>query len=264
MKKLAVVQSNYIPWKGYFDLINSVDEFILFDDVQFTRRDWRNRNLIKTPRGLEWLTIPVAVKGQYHQTICDTQINEPGWGAKHWASLVHNYSKAPHFERYQPVFEPLYRARESSLSAVNHAFLRVRGRNNRRRRRQITVDRGGVDHRQGDARSLDVRAGAAVSGLRLRIPQGLCRPGASRGAGPAWTLGASPQLFRAGHRGARKASAMDSQARSRPVRGQRRHRSVRGELTPVASAGFAPYYRHQTSTSVTPHGEERILRAASD
>ena len=50
MKRVAVVQSSYIPWKGYFDLINSVDEFILFDDVQYTRRDWRNRNLIKAPR----------------------------------------------------------------------------------------------------------------------------------------------------------------------------------------------------------------------
>src|SRR5262249_29150592 len=92
MKTVAIVQSNYIPWKGYFDLINSADDFILFDDVQYTRRDWRNRNLIKTPRGLEWLTIPVAVKGQYRQKICDTQVSEPGWGAQHWASLAHNYA----------------------------------------------------------------------------------------------------------------------------------------------------------------------------
>jgi hypothetical protein len=54
-KRTAVVQSNYIPWKGYFDLINLVDDFVLFDDVQYTRRDWRNRNVIKTPSGLKWL-----------------------------------------------------------------------------------------------------------------------------------------------------------------------------------------------------------------
>src|SRR5689334_11819479 len=125
MKKVAVVQSNYIPWKGYFDLINSVDEFILFDDVQYTRRDWRNRNLIKTPRGLEWLTIPVAVQGRYHQKICDTQVSGAGWGSEHWASLQHNYAKAPHFERYRGVFEPLYQRRDSSLSAVNHSFIRA-------------------------------------------------------------------------------------------------------------------------------------------
>ena len=58
-KRVAIVQSNYIPWKGYFDLINMVDEFILFDDMQYTRRDWRNRNKIKTPQGLLWLSISV-------------------------------------------------------------------------------------------------------------------------------------------------------------------------------------------------------------
>ena len=63
--RIAIVQSSYIPWKGYFDLINSVDEFVLFDDVQFTRRDWRNRNRIKTAAGPAWLTIPVHSKGHY-------------------------------------------------------------------------------------------------------------------------------------------------------------------------------------------------------
>ena len=58
-KCIAIVQSNYIPWKGYFDLINMVDEFILYDDVQYTKNDWRNRNIIKTNQGLKWLTIPV-------------------------------------------------------------------------------------------------------------------------------------------------------------------------------------------------------------
>jgi hypothetical protein len=125
MKKVAILQSSYIPWKGYFDLINSVDEFILYDDMQFTRRDWRNRNLIKTPRGLEWLTIPVAVKGRYHQKICETAVSELDWGERHWATLAHNYAKAPFFELYRPVFEPLYRGREESLSAINHGFLRA-------------------------------------------------------------------------------------------------------------------------------------------
>ena len=62
-KKVAILQSNYIPWKGYFDLIAAVDEFILYDDMQYTRRDWRNRNQIKTPQGLLWLSVPVLVKG---------------------------------------------------------------------------------------------------------------------------------------------------------------------------------------------------------
>ena len=125
MKKLAIVQSNYIPWKGYFDLVNSVDEFILYDDMQFTRRDWRNRNLIKTPSGPQWLTIPVAVKGRYLQSICETEISDPNWGTRHWSTLSHNYSKAPFFDLYQPVFEPLYRQQEQSLSKVNFGFLRA-------------------------------------------------------------------------------------------------------------------------------------------
>ena len=123
-KKVAIVQSNYIPWKGYFDLINLVDEFVLFDDMQYTRRDWRNRNLIKTRDGLKWLTIPVAVKGNYFQSIRDTRISDPTWARRHWESIVHNYSKAKHFAAYREVFEPLYLgSQESSLSQINYAFL---------------------------------------------------------------------------------------------------------------------------------------------
>ena len=82
-KKVAIVQSNYIPWKGYFDMINMVDEFILYDNAQYTKRDWRNRNIIKTENGLKWLTIPVNVKGRYLQSIKDVRIvnNE-------WANLI--------------------------------------------------------------------------------------------------------------------------------------------------------------------------------
>ena len=123
-KKVAIVQSNYIPWKGYFDLINLVDEFILFDDMQYTRRDWRNRNLIKTRAGLKWLTIPVAVKGNYFQKIKDTRVSDPGWAGQHWESIVHNYSKAQHFPQYRGLFEGLYLgSHESFLSQINYAFL---------------------------------------------------------------------------------------------------------------------------------------------
>jgi len=123
-KTVAIVQSNYIPWKGYFDLINSVDEFVLYDDMQYTRRDWRNRNLIKTPRGLEWLTIPVVVKGRYLQKIRETVVSDPDWPRKHWATLVHNYGKAPCFREYQAVFEELYASIEGdSLSRINFRFI---------------------------------------------------------------------------------------------------------------------------------------------
>src|SRR6476660_7373735 len=125
-KSLAVVQSNYIPWKGYFDLIDGVDEFILFDVVQYTRRDWRNRNLIKTPQGLQWLSIPVEVKGKYFQKISDTKISDPQWAKKHWASIVHNYAKARCFNEYREIFESLYLGRnETYLSEINEKFIRV-------------------------------------------------------------------------------------------------------------------------------------------
>ena len=75
MKRVAIVQSCYIPWKGYFDMIALADEFILFDDRQYTKRDWRNRNRIKTPQGTQWLTIPVETKGRYHQRIDETVVS---------------------------------------------------------------------------------------------------------------------------------------------------------------------------------------------
>lgn len=124
LKKIAILQSNYIPWKGYFDLIAAVDEFILFDDMQFTRRDWRNRNQIKTPQGLAWLTVPVKVKGKYLQTIRQTEIDGDEWAAAHWKSITLNYKKAPHFKEVAALIEPIYRDRQHHyLSALNRELL---------------------------------------------------------------------------------------------------------------------------------------------
>jgi hypothetical protein len=118
------VQSNYIPWKGYFDLIHSVDEFILYDDMQYTKRDWRNRNYIKTPRGIEWLTIPVEVSGKYLQKIRETRVSDPDWAKDHWATLVQNYRRAPHFAAYRERLEALYLGyAEPLLSRINFRFI---------------------------------------------------------------------------------------------------------------------------------------------
>ena len=124
MKKVAILQSNYIPWKGYFDLINMVDEFILYDDMQYTRRDWRNRNKIKTPQGLKWLSIPVEAKGKYFQKINETKVSEKDWAKKHWHSIVHNYAKSKHFKDYKNIFEELYLScDEEYLSQINYKFI---------------------------------------------------------------------------------------------------------------------------------------------
>jgi hypothetical protein len=123
-KRIAIVQSNYIPWKGYFDLINSVDEFVLLDDVQYTRRDWRNRNRIKTGRGTTWLTIPVNASGHYLSRIRDITISDPGWANDHWSRLRSSYAPAPHFATYCDRIEALYGAVPSDhLSHVNRHFL---------------------------------------------------------------------------------------------------------------------------------------------
>ena len=123
-KTVAIVQSNYIPWRGYFDLIAAVDEFILYDDMQYTIRDWRNRNIIKTANGPLWLTIPVKVKGKYFQAIKDTVISDSEWSRKHWSSITHSYSKAKHFSTYKEVFADLYGATdEPLLSRINHRFI---------------------------------------------------------------------------------------------------------------------------------------------
>jgi hypothetical protein len=124
MKKVAILQSNYIPWKGYFDMIAAVDEFVLYDDMQYTRRDWRNRNQIKTPQGLQWLTIPVKVKGRYLQAIRETEIDGTDWAASHWKALAQNYRRAPHFDEVAAWVEPLYRAATfADLSSVNRVFI---------------------------------------------------------------------------------------------------------------------------------------------
>lgn len=123
-RRIAILQSNYIPWKGYFDLINLVDEFILYDDMQFTRRDWRNRNLIKTANGLTWLTIPVKVKGKYIQAIKETEATDSSWRQHHWRSILHNYSKTQYFAEYKDLFEELYlNSAETNLSQINFQFL---------------------------------------------------------------------------------------------------------------------------------------------
>ena len=119
---MAILQSNYIPWKGYFDIIAAVDEFIIYDDVQYTKQDWRNRNQIKTPQGLKWLTIPVGQ--DINRLIRDVHIPNASWQLEHWKSLENNYQRAPHFDEIAVWLEPLYRVEKLSyLSQSNRLFI---------------------------------------------------------------------------------------------------------------------------------------------
>ncbi len=126
MKKIAISQSNYIPWKGYFDLIAFVDEFVIYDDMQFTKRDWRNRNKIKTPKGAQWLTVPVKTKGKYLQKINQTEINGNAWQKKHWGNIIRSYSKSKFFKEISDELEAYYLKKEyTTITELNIDLIKL-------------------------------------------------------------------------------------------------------------------------------------------
>jgi hypothetical protein len=123
--KVLITQSNYIPWKGYIDSIALVDKVVLYDEMQYTKRDWRNRNLIKTPEGLKWLTIPVEVKGKFEQKINETKISDKNWNISHLNQLKQNYKKSKCYHEVIDWIETLYlNCKFDFLSEINHYFLK--------------------------------------------------------------------------------------------------------------------------------------------
>lgn len=123
--KVGIIQSSYLPWRGYFDFIASVDLFVILDDVQFTPRDWRNRNRIKTHRGLQWMTVPV----HHHRTgaarICETEIDySRGWRHDHRQSVALNYARAPYAADVLALLDAAFDATHATISQLNVALLR--------------------------------------------------------------------------------------------------------------------------------------------
>jgi hypothetical protein len=140
-QRVAVLQSNYIPWKGYFDIIHDVDLFVFYDDNQYTVRDWRNRNRIKTPAGPIWLSVPVG--NDRSRLIHDVEIPDPAWQAKHHQSLSQYYAKTPHFKRYRAWLDHVYlEQRWANLSQLNHATIE-----------HVARECLGIDTRFADSRS---------------------------------------------------------------------------------------------------------------
>lgn len=125
MKTVAILQSCYIPWKGYFDIIRHADVFIIYDDIAYSKNNWRNRNQIKTPQGIQWLTIPV------HHTlntrICDVTVNDTKWADKHWKSFNMHYAKSPYFKHYSELFYDTYQQSKQfdHLSDINYCWLKT-------------------------------------------------------------------------------------------------------------------------------------------
>ena len=166
--RIAIVQSSYIPWKGYFDLIHSVDEFVLFDDVQYTRRDWRNRNRIKTPHGPAWLTIPVQQQGTLSRSpIKDIAVSDPDVGRRGTGGpSARATRRAPYFRTYADRSRaPLPRtAARRSLSAINRRWIDRPLRDPRHPHEAVVVDglRARLTARPSGWSSICRQAGADV------------------------------------------------------------------------------------------------------
>ncbi|MFY9906085.1 MAG: WbqC family protein [Terriglobales bacterium] len=107
--KIAIAQPTYLPWLGYFDLVDQVDKFVLLDTVQFEKQSWQQRNRIKTPAGLQWLTVPVIFRGRLGQRIMDVEIREPEFWRDHLRAIELNYRRAPFFDNYFPALNELLR-----------------------------------------------------------------------------------------------------------------------------------------------------------
>ncbi|WP_217596215.1 WbqC family protein [Cohnella sp. GbtcB17] len=122
MKRVAILQSNYLPWKGYFDIINDVDLFIFYDDVQYTKNDWRNRNKIKTSDGTQWITIPIGAQNDL--LINEVEVKGDVWKRKHFNSIKANYSRAPFYKNYKDFLETFYFGHEwTNLSEINQYLI---------------------------------------------------------------------------------------------------------------------------------------------
>jgi hypothetical protein len=122
--RICIIQSAYIPWRGFFDLIGRCDEYVVFDSAQYVKRHWHNRNRIKTARGAEWLTIPVVTKGKFEQRIDEVEV-EKAWADKHWRSIELAYARAPYFAAHGPLVRELYERaeRERRLTDINWLFV---------------------------------------------------------------------------------------------------------------------------------------------
>lgn len=117
--RVGVIQSNYIPWRGYFDIIDDVDIFVFHDDLQYTKGDWRNRNKIKTSKGLEWITVPVKYK-KTSQFICDTEIDYANkWKMKHINMFRANYMKAPYLDTALDILITALNDNHQTISQLN-------------------------------------------------------------------------------------------------------------------------------------------------
>lgn len=122
--RIGILQPGYLPWLGFFEQMFRSDVFVLYDDVQYDKDGWRNRNRIKTANGIQWLTVPAIVKFQDRPLVREVRIdNKQNWRKKHLFSIRQNYAKAPFFEQYIGMFEEAYMQEWELLVDLNRYFI---------------------------------------------------------------------------------------------------------------------------------------------
>ena len=118
---VVVLQPGYLPWLGFFDQMRRADVFVYYDDVQYDKHGWRNRNRIKTQDGPQWLTVPVRHGGQGFPRIIDVEIDgRTPWARKHVASVRQAYARAPFLQRYLPELEELLQRQVGASGGSRH------------------------------------------------------------------------------------------------------------------------------------------------
>ncbi|HNV95219.1 MAG TPA: WbqC family protein [Bacteroidales bacterium] len=123
--KAAIMQPTYLPWIGYFSLINQVDYFIFLDNVQFDKRSWQQRNRIKTKNGLMWLTVPVDVKNKFFQKIYEASISDINFYETHLKTMYYNYAKSNYFNEIYVILNEVYLKKHKSLSELNIELIKT-------------------------------------------------------------------------------------------------------------------------------------------
>ncbi|MBI2045812.1 MAG: WbqC family protein [Parcubacteria group bacterium] len=117
--KVAIMQPTYLPWIGYFGLMQSVDIFVFLDSVQFSKQSWQQRNRIKTSNGTMWLTVPVLSKGKSGQLISEVAVDLRGFQRKHRCSIEQSYKQARYFNMYAPALFGILEQTHTHLSRLN-------------------------------------------------------------------------------------------------------------------------------------------------
>jgi len=240
---LVITQPNYVPWIGYFDLIDRAQLCIWYDDVQYTKNDWRNRNRIAAGDGVRWITVPVLTRGHFGQAIRDVAIDwRQDWAKKHLKSFEQEYARAPHFAAARELYASVLARRHALLADLTVELTEAIARFIGTRAAFALFDVAWAGGREASARPLHLRA-RRREGLPLRSG----RPGLPRSAAvprarhPPRVHRLRLQPLRSGSRAPRREPLDPGHSRVARSRGDRRAHATRaarryGDLTPHNAA----------------------------